>query len=50
MLIGGIWFLIDVQAYVARFYRLIKLSKTVFNKSLKDFDPNSVPREDIKPE
>ena len=50
MLIGGIWFLIDVQAYIARLYRLIKLSKTVFNKSLKDFDPNSVPREDIKPE
>lgn len=50
MLVGGIWFIICVQAYIARFYRLIKLSKTVFNKSLANFDPNSTPRGPIKPE
>lgn len=49
-LIGGIWFLIDVQAYIARSYRLFKLSKTVFNKSLENFDASEMPREPIKPE
>ncbi len=50
MLAGGIWFLYDVQAYIARFYRLIKLSKTVFNKSLENFDPDTVARAPINPE
>jgi len=50
MLVGGIWFLIAVQAYIARSYRLIKLSKKVFNKSLEDFNANDAAREPIKPE
>lgn len=50
MLVGGVWFLYDVQAYIARFYRLIKLSKTVFNKSLENFDPDTVARAPINPE
>ncbi len=50
MLVGGIWFLYDVQAYIARLYRLIKLSKTVFNKSLANFDPDTVARAPINPE
>ena len=50
MLVGGIWYLIMVQAYIARFYRLIKLSKTIFNKSLNNFDPGSAPRPPINPE
>ncbi len=50
MLVGGVWYLIMVQAYIARLYRLIKLSKTIFNKSLNNFDPTSAPRPPIKPE
>lgn len=48
--VGGIWFLIDVQAYIARSYKLFKLSKSVFNKSLDKFDASELPPEDVKPE
>lgn len=50
MLVGGIWYLVAVQAYIARLYRLIKLSKTLFNKSLDNFNPDEAPRAPINPE
>lgn len=50
MLVGGIWFLICTQAYMARTFRLIKLSKTVFNKSLENFNANEMPPSEINPE
>lgn len=37
MLIGGIWFLINVQAYMARTHRLYKIVHNVFEKSLDNF-------------
>lgn len=50
MFIGGIWFLIYVQAYIARAFRIKKLSKTVFRKSLDDYNANENVRSPIKPE
>lgn len=50
MFVGGIWFLVNVQAYIARSYRLFKLSKTIFNKSLDNFNPDQAPRNPINPE
>jgi len=50
MLVGGIWFLITVQAYIARSYRIFKASKKVFSHSLDDLKPEDKPVEDIKPE
>ena len=37
MLIGGIWFLVNVQAYIARTHRLYKIAHNVFEKSLDNF-------------
>lgn len=50
MLVGGIWFLVNVQAYIARTYRLLEKSKTVFNKSLDKINPETIERTPIKPE
>ncbi|MCF0237697.1 MAG: hypothetical protein HUK24_03775 [Sphaerochaetaceae bacterium] len=50
IVIGGLWFLYCVQAYIARSWRLMKVSKKVFEKKLDNFDPNSVPPEAPKPE
>ncbi len=50
MFVGGIWFLICVQAYIARSYRLFKLSKTIFDKKLDKFNPDNAPRTPINPE
>lgn len=50
MIVGGGWFLVNVQAYIARTFRLFKLSKTVFNKSLENYDPNQGMRSPINPE
>ena len=47
---GGVWFLLCVQAYIARIYRLLRLSKSVFNKSLENFNPDEAPRSPINPE
>lgn len=49
-IVGGFWFLYNVQAYIARTYRLIMLSKKVFNKSLSNFDPSSIQRTPANPE
>ena len=43
MVIGGIWYFVAVQAYIARGYRIWKLSKTVFNKSLENVTGNDLP-------
>ena len=45
IVVGGVWFAICVQAYIARSYRLYKLSKKLFNKSLEDFKAEEVKRE-----
>ena len=39
--IGGIWYLVVAQAYLARTIRAVKLSKKVFEKSLENFDQNT---------
>ncbi len=38
ILVGVVWFLLCVQAYVARTIRIFKLSKSVYSKSLEDFN------------
>lgn len=50
MFVGGIWFLVCTQAYIARSFRIKKLSKTVFNKSLDDFNSNENVSSEINPE
>ena len=50
MFVGGIWFLVCVQAYIARSFRIKKLSKQVFRKSLDDYNANDAPRGPIRPE
>ena len=39
--VGGLWYLVVAQAYLARTIRAIKLSKKVFEKSLENFDQNT---------
>ena len=41
MVVGGCWYLVAAQAYLARTIRAIKLSKKVFEKSLDNFDQNT---------
>ena len=41
LFVGGIWYLVVVQAHIARTFRLRKLAKTVFNPSLDDMGPMS---------
>lgn len=50
MFIGCGWFLICTQAYIARSFRIKKLSKTVFNKSLDNYNPDENAPSEIKPE
>lgn len=38
ILVGTIWFLVEVQAYLARTIRIFKLSKSIYHKSLTDFN------------
>lgn len=49
MVIGGIWYIIAAQAYLARTIRAIKLSKKVFEKSLDNFDQNTPVNEQGQP-
>lgn len=49
MSVGGIWFLICVQAYIARTIQLFKLSKRVFSKSLDNYNANTNPNPLIPP-
>ena len=39
--IGGIWYIIAAQAYLARWLRAHKLAKTVFDKSLDNYNQNA---------
>lgn len=48
LLIGGIWYLVVAQAYLARTIRAIKLSKTVFEKSLDNFNQNTPTQDEVK--
>ena len=41
LIVGGLWYLVIAQAYLARTIRAYKLSKTVFEKSLDNFDQNT---------
>ena len=41
IIIGGLWYLVVAQAYLARTIRAFKLSKRVFEKSLDDFNQNT---------
>ena len=38
---GGLWYLVAAQAYLARTIRAIKLSKSVFEKSLEGYNQNT---------
>lgn len=38
IVIGGVWYLVAAQAYLARTLRAYKLSKTVFEKNLDNFN------------
>lgn len=37
-LVGGTWFLINTQAFMARGFRLLKLSRTIFSQSLEHYN------------
>lgn len=50
MLTGTIWFLICVQAYIARSFRIRKIAKNVFNRPIDNIDQKDVPISPIKPE
>ena len=43
VVIGGLWYLVAAQAYLARTIRSIKLSKTVFEKNLDNYNQNTPP-------
>ena len=43
LFIGGIWYLVAAQAYLARTIRAIKLSKSVFSSNLDNFNMNNTP-------
>lgn len=45
--IGGIWLLIASQAHIARFFRLNKLSKTVFNPTLDNYNVSNLPNNNV---
>jgi len=49
MVVGGTWYVIAAQAYLARTIRAIKLSKKVFEKSLDNFDQNTPPQQPNNP-
>ena len=49
MVVGGTWYFIAAQAYLARTIRAIKLSKKVFEKSLDNFDQNTPPQQAQQP-
>ena len=50
MVVGGCWYLVAAQAYLARTIRAIKLSKKVFEKSLDNFDQNTPPQQVNNPQ
>ena len=50
MVVGGTWYVVAAQAYLARTIRAIKLSKKVFEKSLDNFDQNTPPQQPQQPQ
>lgn len=48
MLVGLIWFMICVQAYIARTFRISKIAKKVFSRSIDDLPPQEKPIEPIQ--
>ena len=40
-IVGGVWYLIVTQAFIARMWRMRKLSRQVFEKPLDNFNQNS---------
>ena len=47
MVVGGAWYLFEVQGYIARAFQLYKLSRTAFRKTMDNVAPPSSP---INPE
>lgn len=47
MIFGGTWFMFEVQGYIARAFRIYKLSRTALRKTMGNVTPPSTP---IKPE
>ena len=41
VIVGALWYLVVAQAYLARTIRAFKLSKSVFEKSLEDYNQNT---------
>ncbi len=50
IIIGGTWFLLMCQAYMARSIRLFFVCKNSFRKTLDDYNPNNAPVGEINPE
>ena len=50
IVVGGVWFLLMCQAYMARSIRLFFVCKNAFRKTLDDYDPNKAPVGEINPE
>lgn len=48
MLVGLLWFMFCVQAYIARTFRIFKIAKKVFSRSINDLPPQEKPVEPIK--
>ena len=49
-IVGGIWYFVAAQAYLARTIRAHALAKKVFEKSLDNFDQNSPMPNNINPQ
>ena len=43
LLVGGVWYIVAAQSYLARTIRAIRLSKSVFSSNLENFNMNSTP-------
>ncbi len=48
MFVGLLWFMICVQAYIAREFRIYKIAKKVFSRSIDDLPPQEKPIEPIQ--
>ena len=48
MLVGLLWFMFSVQAYIARTFRIFKIAKKVFGRSIDDLPPQEKPIEPIQ--
>ena len=48
MLVGLLWFMFCVQAYIARTFRIFKIGKKVFSRTIDDLPPQEKPIEPIR--